>query len=287
MNSLTFNGYRLDVTSGLRFSANVTGSRGPLFVNEGNYVIRLAEPGPKLFLLGKPKPSNQTPTKRNKLPIESSHFAVKPFLKPAFLYDFDAENAFGIKVDASFFSSPQVTEAVRKGTQLTLAVKYAAPWMQVAEAEISQKEVTGAKANPRIHEYFKSSKFWGKDDSGGDNAWCASFVSWVMTEKGYTPPNAAFRAKTWADFGKKLSQPVYGAIGVKSRKGGGHVAFVVGKSSDSKHLFMLGGNQGDEVNISRYSRDVWDTFVVPSGYDASNDSLPVYSKAAAQAGSES
>jgi poly(3-hydroxyalkanoate) synthetase len=32
---------------------------------------------------------------------------------------------------------------------------------------------------------------------------------------------------------------------VKSRlSGGGHVAFVVGKSSDDKYLYMLGGKQG-------------------------------------------
>jgi hypothetical protein len=36
-----------------------------------------------------------------------------------------------------------------------------APWIDTAQAEIGQTEVKGTKANPRILEYFKASKFWG------------------------------------------------------------------------------------------------------------------------------
>lgn len=50
---------------------------------------------------------------------------------------------------------------------------------------------------------------------------------------------------------------------------------------------MLGGNQSDEVNISKYPADAWDTFVVPVGYVPPDDSLPVYHKAAKSAGTES
>lgn len=160
------------------------------------------------------------------------------------------------------------------------------PWMKTALAEIGQKEVPGEKANPRILDYFNASKFWGKDDSGGANAWCGSFVAWVMKESGYTPVSEAYRAKSWENFGKQITKPVYGAIGIKSRKGGGHVAFVVGKSADDKALFMLGGNQSNSVNIARYKLDVWDTFVVPKEFDASHVSLPIYTQIAAAAGSE-
>jgi hypothetical protein len=37
-----------------------------------------------------------------------------------------------------------------------------APWIDTAQVEIGQKETGGAKANPRILEYFKASRFWGK-----------------------------------------------------------------------------------------------------------------------------
>ncbi len=161
-----------------------------------------------------------------------------------------------------------------------------APWMSTAMKELGQKEVPGKKSNPQIMEYFKASKFWGKDDSGSENAWCASFTSWVMKQHSYAKPKSAYRAKSWLNFGKTLSKPVYGAIGIKSRVGGGHVAFVVGQSKDGKLLYMLGGNQKDEVNIRSYDKSIWEKFVVPTDYDAKNDLLPVYNKEAKAAGRE-
>jgi len=108
-----------------------------------------------------------------------------------------------------------------------------------------------------------------------------------MKENNYSPPSNAFRAKEWKKFGKTIADPIYGAIGVKSRKGGGHVAFIVGKSKDGKYYYMLGGNQSDEVNITKYNKDVWETFVVPKDYETINKSLPIYSKEAKNEGSES
>lgn len=160
------------------------------------------------------------------------------------------------------------------------------PWMKTARDELGQTEVRGARANARILEYFTASSFWGSDDSGGANAWCGSFVAWVMKKNGYTPVRDAFRAKEWKAFGKEIATPVHGAIAIKSRSGGGHVAFVVGKSSDGKALYMLGGNQSDSVNIARYDKSVWEKFVVPNDFDETTATLPIYSKSAASAGSE-
>jgi len=162
-----------------------------------------------------------------------------------------------------------------------------APWMKMALGEIGVSEKKGMhKANPRILKYFKASKFWGKDDSGGKNAWCGSFVAWVMQENKIKPVEKAYRAKEWKNFGNKINEPVYGAIGIKSRKGGGHVAFIVGKSKDGKKYFMLGGNQQDKVQISEYPKKVWDTFVFPPNHDATKGELPVHSEKGEKAGRE-
>lgn len=170
--------------------------------------------------------------------------------------------------------------------QVKDAQRYLFSWMAIAKKEIGQAEVGGTKANPRILQYFKTARFWGKDDTGEENAWCGAFVAWVMEQSGYTPVAEAYRAQKWAHFGKKIPAPVYGAIGVKSRKGGNHVAFVVGQSRDGKYLYMLGGNQDDRVQIKRYPRRVWSSFHVPTNYDANRASLPVYTKPAADAGLE-
>lgn len=161
-----------------------------------------------------------------------------------------------------------------------------APWMITAMNEQGQKEVPGIKTNPKILEYFKASRFWGEDDSGSENAWCASFTSWVMEQHGYRAPQNAYRAKSWLKFGKSINKPIYGAIGVKSRVGGGHVAFVVGQSRDGKFLYMLGGNQKDEVNIRSYDKSLWENFVVPIDYDVKNNLLPFYNKNVDAAGRE-
>lgn len=160
------------------------------------------------------------------------------------------------------------------------------PWMKTAFAEVGQAEASGSVANPRILEYFQASKFWGTDDSGGKNAWCGSFVAWVIKQHGYHPVKEAYRAKEWMSFGNKIDQPVHGAIGIKTRRGGGHVAFVVGQSHDGQYLYMLGGNQSNQVSVAKYRAEVWDTFVIPNGYDMSQASLPVYTKKATLAGSE-
>ncbi|MCP4971570.1 MAG: TIGR02594 family protein, partial [Arcobacter sp.] len=117
-----------------------------------------------------------------------------------------------------------------------------AHWMKTALAEIGIKEIKGSKHEPRVLEYHKSSASWLNTD---EIPWCASFVNWVMEKEGYTTISNSFRAKSWKNFGKEIKKPVYGAIAIKSRKGGGHVAFIIGKSKDDKYLYVLGGNQNN------------------------------------------
>lgn len=164
-----------------------------------------------------------------------------------------------------------------------------APWIKIAESQIGVSEYAGKHSeNPQIREYFKAGKYlWATDDSGAVNAWCGCFVAWVMKESGNPVTDKAFRAKSWAEYGKKINEPVHGAIGVKSRKGGGHTAFIVGKSKDGKYFYMLGGNQSDQVKVSKYRKEDWDTFVVPSDYNTTDAILPVYSKQASDANKES
>ena len=160
-----------------------------------------------------------------------------------------------------------------------------APWIDTAQVEIGQKETAGVKVNPRILEYFKASKFWGEDDTGAKNAWCGSFAAWVLMKHGFTPPKNSFRAKAWLNFGQSLDKPVYGALGIKTRTGGGHVSFIVGQSTDGAYYYMLGGNQGDAVNVTKYAASVWSGFVFPTGAVLSG-TVPIYDGTAGLAGSE-
>ena len=173
-------------------------------------------------------------------------------------------------------------------SSVTTALKMPASnafWMKTAIAEVGEAEIPGIKANPQILEYFKASKFWGSDDSGGQNAWCGSFVAWVMQQNNMEPVKNAFRAKEWASFGKPLDKPVYGAIGIKSRKGG-PCCFCRGPKSRWQLFIYARGNQSNSVNVAKYKKQLWDDFVVPANFDPSSASLPIYTQKASVAGSE-
>lgn len=166
------------------------------------------------------------------------------------------------------------------------------PWMPIALGEEGVTEVDGPNMNPRIKEYFKASKFWGTDDSGGANAWCASLVAYVMSTAGYGIAQDAFRAREWAErwpAGKKASRPVYGALAVKQRKGGGHVGFVVGTVPGMPgYLAILGGNQGNTTNVRAYPQSDFFAFMLPENYEYSCCVLEDYTgKIAGMKGTES
>jgi uncharacterized protein (TIGR02594 family) len=150
------------------------------------------------------------------------------------------------------------------------------PWMPLALGELGVHENPGlSNANPRVMGYHSASDFWGADDSTAENAWCASFVTWSLSQAGITPATNGFRAesysKTQLDIdgngwpsGIVIPRPVYGATARKRRNGGGHVGFVVGTVPDQPdRIAILGGNQGGakgtaaeggEVNVASYPR---------------------------------
>ena len=161
-----------------------------------------------------------------------------------------------------------------------------APWMPFAISEIGQKAIAGDENNPRINDYFNASSN-GKGLNEKTN-WCGAFASWVFVQAGYTPPPLSCRAAMW-QFWKQLDRPIYGAAAVidwgendlaeangKNVGGDGHITFVVGESSDGKHYYCLGGNQGGvkgarTVKISKYEKSVIDWFVVPPSYEPTKE----------------
>ncbi len=136
--------------------------------------------------------------------------------------------------------------------------------------------------NPKIMAYHKTvfPKLHGISEQ---TPWCGSFANWVMNKYRGTKhvryvPNPA-RALDWTKFGKRCSKPVYGAIGVKTRHGGGHVSFVMGVSPDGKYIYMLGGNQtaASKVVVEKYPIRVWNRgFYVPKDYDCSKCKVRIY-----------
>jgi len=122
------------------------------------------------------------------------------------------------------------------------------PWMDIAKHELGISEIMGSKNNPRILEYHDATSLKADDD---ETPWCASFVSWVLRNSGYTDTNSAGAAK-YLNYGVKLTYPKYGCIVIYKRTGGNHVHFY--DHEDAQRIYGIGGNQDNEVNIKGYQK---------------------------------
>lgn len=119
------------------------------------------------------------------------------------------------------------------------------PWIAEGYKHIGLKEVPGSKHNLTILKWLDNLKAWWRDD---ETPWCGVFVGHCMQACKLDVPKFYMRAKEWANYGEKLSKPIPGCIVVFSRNGGGHVGFLLGLDKNHNPV-VLGGNQGNEVNI--------------------------------------
>lgn len=133
------------------------------------------------------------------------------------------------------------------------------PWMQIAKSYLGLKEAPGSANNPEVVKLYALA---GHPEVKQDSvAWCAGFCSAVLTRAKLKSPQSLW-ALDFAKWGQPLTRPVYGAIGVKKRNGGGHVGFIVGASRS--RIFLLGGNQGDACSIAAFPRADFVAFRWPS-----------------------
>ena len=113
-------------------------------------------------------------------------------------------------------------------------------------------EVPGNNSNPTILAWSQETGLQGQypDDSV---AWCGLFMSVVAKRAGKQFPANPLWARNWKNFGTPTPVAMLGDVLVFSRQGGGgHVALYVG--DDATHYHILGGNQGDTVNITRRAK---------------------------------
>ena len=122
-------------------------------------------------------------------------------------------------------------------------------WLAIARREIGTREIAGKEHNSKIRNWLISLNAWWQDD---ETPWCGTFVAHCAREAKRALPQHWYRAKDWLNTGTRLDKPAYGCVVVFDRAGGGHVGFVVGKDKQG-NLMVLGGNQGNAVNIKPFS----------------------------------
>ncbi len=120
------------------------------------------------------------------------------------------------------------------------------------ELEAGVEEDFGKEHNPRIIEYHQTTSLKATDD---ETSWCSSFVNWCVEVSGFQGTKSA-AARSWLNWGQPLNEPRDGCIVVFKRGNKpwqGHVGFYAG--TQGNHILVLGGNQGNEVNISSYHKN--------------------------------
>ena len=151
-------------------------------------------------------------------------------------------------------------------------------WITEARIHIGTAEVPGPSTSPVIAGWLHRLRAWWADD---ETPWCGVFVAACIEACGLPLPKNWMRAKTWADWGRRLVLPVPGCIVVFERTGGGHVGFVVGVTAQGA-LLVLGGNQGNKVSIAPFDRSRVLAYVWPSGIPAPDTRLAVLDARGAQ-----
>ena len=150
-------------------------------------------------------------------------------------------------------------------------------WIQEGFKHLGLTEIKGSQHNVEIIKWLKDLGAWWKND---EEAWCGTFVAWCLKQAGVKYPKHWYRALDYLNYGTKISKPAYGAVGIKTRKGGGHVCFIVGQDLKTGKLVCLGGNQNDQVCLALYNKSDFFAFYwygktsnpLPSRYN-----LPQYS----------
>lgn len=147
------------------------------------------------------------------------------------------------------------------------------PWVETARALIGTREIPGPKSNPTILGWAKAlGRKVGIAFTDDDTPWCGLFVGHVMSVNGYTPPDILVRASEWSKFGVQCPHIAFGAIAVFTRKGGGHVGFIVGQDASTLHI--LGGNQANAVNVTRIAKERLSAVRWPAGVAMPKESVP-------------
>jgi len=125
----------------------------------------------------------------------------------------------------------------------------------IIETALSQygiKEIAGNTDNPEVLKYFDAMGLPGHK-LHDETSWCSAFVNWVALQTG-KPASGKLTARSWLNTGTPVYQPAMGDVVILWRESPsswkGHVGFFIRQTD--RHIYILGGNQSNQVKISAY-----------------------------------
>lgn len=106
-------------------------------------------------------------------------------------------------------------------------------------------------------------KYLGGNPTGRGRLWCARFANMVLQHSGYRGTGSDM-ARSFANYGQRVSGPQVGAIAVMSRgRRGGHVGIITGIDASGNPI-MISGNNGNRVREAPVSRGRIYAYVMPT-----------------------
>ena len=125
--------------------------------------------------------------------------------------------------------------------------------INIALSQFGVTETVGSQHNPVVLNYFKEiGHTWVTTD---ETAWCSSFINWVALKAKVERTNK-LTARSWLNVGETIKEPKLNDLVIfwrqKKSSWKGHVGFFIGYTEDKKYIYVLGGNQNNQVNIKKY-----------------------------------
>ncbi len=121
-------------------------------------------------------------------------------------------------------------------------------------------------------------KYLGTNPTDSSKLWCARFMNFVLAKTGYAGTNSD-AAKSFAYYGRRVSEPRIGAIAVLTRgKNGGHVGIVTGIDKGGNPI-ILSGNHNKRVGEGVYNRARVIAYVMPTDRRAAGTQVASMSRA--------
>jgi uncharacterized protein (TIGR02594 family) len=151
-----------------------------------------------------------------------------------------------------------------------VAQKKVLPQKKVASARDADRLTSKPIAEPLKQPRFgwpalvrEARKYMGTNPTDRKKLWCATFMNFVLAKAGYAGTNSD-AAKSFAQYGHRISSPQVGAIAVLSRgKVGGHVGVVTGIDPHGNPI-IISGNHGHRVGEGIYPSSRVIAYVMPT-----------------------
>jgi uncharacterized protein (TIGR02594 family) len=105
-------------------------------------------------------------------------------------------------------------------------------------------------------------RYLGGNPTSRASLWCARFMNMVLQHTGHRGTGSDM-ARSFASYGRRVSEPQVGAIAVMGRRGGGHVGVISGIDARGNPI-VVSGNSGNRVREAPVSRGRIYAYVLPT-----------------------